>query len=409
LRKLRESDSCIESMANCSSQGFDSAMLNCTQNFELATKPYAHDPSSAKYSLGLPHYARAPPTSFIYTERLSHSREIMVQEQVGEHSSRIRPKNTELFCYVLCQTGEDVCKALACYLAHGIFGSKDFGKSAVWSKLREFDAVLKTPEGGDFIEKHRNYPNVAHNLMMCAQNIVCPYVMMAKNLEHRENAAENRPIATQDWESAGIYGDQIIALVRSMVFAQALAPEFSITPATFAFFTENSGSRRQHAGTPSTALSGERYNRDQSRRQDQYQPPHQRQHQHQHQHQQQQQNPRPSQQNLQQEKQKSRGIFEYTGGDRNVPFPQIVVKHKISGKTTQFCGRNLYKNMLCPRTESVCGLYHVSDLSGFALLPTLVQTGLKKFVNENNNVQWVNAPQNAQSGNGNRNGNNARG
>ena len=341
---------------NCKSFGIPG--ISCLRDFSFATVPPTLNHDEIKDKLSIFHFARADHGCVFYKARQIDEHLISRQYRVGEDTTKLKRKVTDLYWHGVLLTVSDLKIAICNFHSFCSWAFPDFATNppALWTALNELVFTLNTPMGRVWSDQHKALPHVSLHLFIAVQHMLGPFIALGNVMEYRNAVLLGTPVAVAAYKEASAFAILQVRKVNNIIHQGDLGT-FAAAPSIMRLFypdstTPSVPNYNPASGTGSVIsdLTNPVPRKDASSRSTSSQSSNQSS----------QGSNAPNAPDL--TAARASGVMKRNTKSGKPPVPRSLMSHPLSGKMTYLCGNASTVGYACIRDAESCNFIHALKL-----------------------------------------------
>ena len=348
-------------------------------------------PDGIKTHFGIHHIAAPRTWSVLYKTRMEGEMLLVRQEQVEEDKSRLQAKTTDLYHMGKMGTLADINELFG--NLYGLISTITIvdtdTRSAIWLEVLAFEKIMRTQEGRQWFDLHRNLREVPFNVVQDIQSTVAGFAAEARKPGYRAAIASGVQISPHIFNLAMQQGIELRRTLQTTILTMA-AGHYNLVPLTYKFFhpdilsSKEKDIKKREASTPASDLNTTHHTRQRTSQSGSattapYRSASENGHR----------NPPASPAAQTQDVQALPGktILKIVG-EQNIklPHPGPIFPHPTKpSQLTLMCCRSAYDGKSCPLKP--CNFYHFP--ANLSSVPQRTKTKLQSWVTSQANIAWA--------------------
>ena len=254
---LAHDDDRFASAANLYPRLFDQPLSAALRTGQWEHHHTVLNPDGVKSNFGIHHLAPPRTMSATYRTRQQGAILLVQQEQVEEDSSRLQAKATELYYNGRMGSPADINEMIGNFfgLMNTIIRYKRTAKPVLWTEIAKFDQLLRTPEGRQWCELHRNVREVLFNVVQDLQSIIAGFVSEARKQSYQVLVEEGTEISSLIFADASLQANAIRQNLQVNILQMTAGPYKESNLLFKVFYPDPPGQRRRDPNEPTPAGS----------------------------------------------------------------------------------------------------------------------------------------------------------
>ena len=338
----------------------DSAFAACIRNCNFVASAIQCNPSAVKQKMGTVHFATASKDCATCKQCINQGQKASRQEEAEEEATKKDKKSAELCIGGHLSAPSDIQHMIANFRM--VFGEliEDIEHSELWKQLAEFETVLQSKAGQDWVTHVGQNPQVGLHLMINTQEIVSPFFQLGNIPACRTAVTENDqqvdPCACATAINTGAHVTQTLhaAISRGVIGG------CEDVPICHHFFPQLKLSTDEKTNDETNDKTNDKTNGDSKAAKDK--------------------STKQSGGSSDKNDGKQKGFLEFAAGPKVRPPPcQIYIEGE------RFCLHHATKNLFC-RFGEKCNCRHFNSCKD---MPAEAQKEVTTFVKDNESIQFV--------------------
>ena len=234
---LSTQDTRFAAACNLIPRMFDQPLVAALRSGTWAHQPTVLHPDGIKTHFGLHHLASPRTWSVLYKTRMEGEMMLVRQEQVEEDKSKLQAKTTDLYHMGKMGSLADIHELIGNFfgLINAIASFDPSAPPAIWLEILAFEKILRTLEGRQWFDLHRNLREVPFNVVQDIQSTLAGFAAEARKPGYRSALSTGIIISPRIFHLAMQQGIELRRTLQSTILTMA-AGHFNLVPLTYKFF-----------------------------------------------------------------------------------------------------------------------------------------------------------------------------
>jgi hypothetical protein len=259
IAQLSSEDNRFAAACNLIPRMFDQPLVAAIRSGMWEHQHTVLNPDGIKTHFGLHHIAPPRTWSILYKTRMEGEMMLVRQEQVDEDKSRLQAKTTDLYHMGKMGSLADINELLGNFfgLLNAIATFSANNPPAIWLEILAFEKIIRTREGKQWFDLHRNLREVPFNVVQDIQSTLAGFAAEARKPGYRTAVSAGILISPKIFYLAQQQGIELRRTLQNTVLTMA-AGHYNLVPLTYKFFQPEQirdSTRKRDASTAATTDS----------------------------------------------------------------------------------------------------------------------------------------------------------